>query len=176
MWQAMLALGVAAIGFFGVVLGAVVTGYVTLRQTQLATQREREAQQVLREQERRDRHDAFQRETLLAAQDAVMDVWKAVLGVYDHNVSERDQHGSWPKRPDSMPLPPEWSEADGRLIKLAARVFDSKLSALLKEFQNHSMETLTAETEEEAFTKLGQLGGLMWLVNSRVSVLLPSLF
>src|SRR6266508_3522940 len=47
-WTAMLGIFAAVIGFLGVIVGAVVTGYVTLRQTQLATRREREAQQMLR--------------------------------------------------------------------------------------------------------------------------------
>jgi uncharacterized membrane protein YcjF (UPF0283 family) len=79
MWTAIVAMFAAMIGFLGVVVGAVVTGFVTLRQTELTSQREREAQQIVREQARKDAHDAFQRENLLALQEAVEDVRRVIV-------------------------------------------------------------------------------------------------
>jgi hypothetical protein len=58
-------------GILGVVVGGLVTGGVSLWREWFITKREREARQALREQERKERRDTFERETLLALQDAV---------------------------------------------------------------------------------------------------------
>lgn len=67
MWQALLVV-------VGVVLGGAIAGGVALRQVQLVTDREREARQAERELVREDARDAFQRDTILALQDAVADL------------------------------------------------------------------------------------------------------
>ena len=62
MWTAIVGMFAAVIGFLGVVVGAVVTGFVTLRQARLATQREHDVRKIEWEQARKDVRDAFQRE------------------------------------------------------------------------------------------------------------------
>lgn len=71
----------------GVVLGAAIAGGVSLWQVQLITAREREARQTLREQERKDAHDALQRDAILALHDAITAYWQTVLAAHDqiHN-------------------------------------------------------------------------------------------
>ncbi len=112
MWTAILGIFAAVIGFLGVIVGAVVTGYVTLRQTQLATRREREAQQMLREQERRDRRDAFQRDTLLALQDALAEIYRCVARDQDEKLITR-RGAPWPDRSIDVPLPHDYMAAYG---------------------------------------------------------------
>jgi hypothetical protein len=87
MWTAIVGMFAAVIGFLGVIVGAAVTGFVTLRQAELATKREREARQLEREQKRKDVVDAFQRETLLALQDATMDLSIAATRFLDRKVA-----------------------------------------------------------------------------------------
>ena len=91
MWTAIVAIFAAVIGFFGVVVGAVVTGFVTLRQTEPANQREREAQQIAREQARRDAHDAFQKENILALQEAVEDLRQVVVRDVGRKLAAADE-------------------------------------------------------------------------------------
>jgi hypothetical protein len=55
-------------------------------------------------------------------------------------------------------------------------VFDRKLWKLLVELQTQSLQTVTAQTRDEAFDSLGKQGGLMWKANSRIGALLPDLF
>jgi hypothetical protein len=169
-------MGQAALTFLGVILGAAIAGGVSLWQVQLITKREREARQEFREQERRDRRDTFQRETLLAVQDAVTDLWKATIAIYDRSVGETRGGGSWPQRPDPVALPNEWIEVDGRLGVLAARVFDSQLSTLLIDLRTQSLRAVTAAAQDEAFKKVGEQGSLTWKVNGRIGDLLPELF
>jgi hypothetical protein len=65
------AMGQAVLTFLGVVLGATIAGGVTVWQARLTIQRDREARQVEREQTRKDTHDAFQRDAILALHEAV---------------------------------------------------------------------------------------------------------
>jgi hypothetical protein len=60
----------AVAGFLGVIVGAVVTGFVTLRQAQLATQREHDLRRIEWGQARKDVRDTFQRESVIVLQDA----------------------------------------------------------------------------------------------------------
>jgi hypothetical protein len=71
----------------GVVVGAVVTGFVTLRQARLATQREHDVRKIEWEQARKAVRDAFQRESLLAVQDAVEDARRATVREWDRLLS-----------------------------------------------------------------------------------------
>jgi hypothetical protein len=104
-WQAMLAVGVAMTGFLGVVIGAVVTGFVTLRQAQLATEREHQIRQIEWAQARKDAHDAFQRENLLALQDAIEDVRRATMRDHDRKLKIALEEGFW----DKGSIPDPWT-------------------------------------------------------------------
>ena len=59
------------ITLLGVILSAAIAGSVSLWQVQLSTDREREARRIERDQTRQDVRDAFQRDTILALQDAI---------------------------------------------------------------------------------------------------------
>ena len=89
MWQAVLAL-------VGVVIGGVLAGGVGLRQVQLFTDRERAARQAEREQARKDARDAFQRDTILALQDAVADLLRMVADLHGEAVNAEEKMGHWP--------------------------------------------------------------------------------
>jgi len=175
-WTAILGIFAAVIGFLGVIVGAVVTGYVTLRQTQLATQHEREAQQMLREQERKDRRDAFQRETLLALQDAVEDIREITYREYGRRLAIWKHDRRWPSRPPGEPLPKDWSDADARANKLWARVLDVDLASMVQDFCHTAGLAVTAQTQDRAFDEVNYVSELAHQVNGRIGVLLDDLF
>jgi hypothetical protein len=161
-----------------VILGGLLTGAVSLWQAQLITRREREARQALREQERKDRRDAFQRETLLAMQDAVEDARQSVNREYERKLAiwnEEDRH-YWEQREPGDPLPKSWNDADARITKLWARVFDGDLESTVSDFQMASGEAITAQTQDGAFDDVNHVGRLAHEVNSRIGVLLDDLF
>lgn len=60
----------AVYGFIGVLLGSATTAVLTVYREQLASKRERGARQHQREQDQRDQRKIFQRESLLALQEA----------------------------------------------------------------------------------------------------------
>ncbi len=172
MWQAMLTLGVAVIGFLGVALGAVVTGYVMLRQAQLATQREREAQQMLRDQERKDAHDAFQRDAIIALQDAVRDYWGLVVDAHTqiHGPEGAKTAGETPEMVYSR-----MRVAYSPLTAARAKVFDDELRRLVKEFdlQTALASSLDVKDAQKAMAACYQR---LVAIEDRVNVLLRHLF
>jgi hypothetical protein len=67
----------AVLSFAGVIVGALIAGGVSLWRELVVTARERAARAAEREQQLQDVRDAFQRETLLALQDANVDFLRA---------------------------------------------------------------------------------------------------
>ena len=58
-------------------------------------QREREAEQAIWDRDRKERLDAFQRETLLGVQDAISELMKVVRREYDRRMLDANQSGTW---------------------------------------------------------------------------------
>jgi hypothetical protein len=113
-------MGQAILTLLGVILGAAVAGGISLWQVQLVTKREREVRRLLREQERKDRRDTFQRETILGLQDALGELW-ALRTV---NVDET----GIPIKAD----PTQVATVLYRVDMLRARVFDDELRGLVR--------------------------------------------
>ena len=122
-------MGQAVLTFFGVILGATIAGGIPPWQVQLVTRREREVRQGIREQESKDRRDAFQRETILALQD-VMDMLTAYLRARDEKREADTKAGKWTRRDDLSPYPPDFAEASRHIYRLRARIFDDELRKL----------------------------------------------
>lgn len=160
-------------GFLGVVLGGVLTGAVSLWQAQLMTKREREARATLREQERKDRRDAFQRETLLALQDATHVVLR-LLHVEEErrSIEARTSGTSCPPQH----YQPAWGEALQQTSRLQARIFDDQLRPLVREFRGHAGDAFAANTEAEISAELAKALELNRRMNLRIGELLPDLF
>ena len=78
----------AVSGFIGVLLGSVTTAVLTVYREQVVSRREREARERQRMQERQDQRDTLQRQSLLALQDAVSDLVKAVFNEQDRMLEE----------------------------------------------------------------------------------------
>jgi type II secretory pathway pseudopilin PulG len=176
MWQALLALGVAVIGFLGVVVGAVVTGFVTLRQTQLATQREREAQQMLREQQRRDARDAFQRDAILALQGAVEDYWQLVEDWFNQVTGATTAKGSEPPARPPYELTLRRNTVYGRLTATRARVFDDELRKLAEQVQHRGIMVTVGKSRDLKEWAWSRGDESLSQLHERVNTLLRDLF
>jgi hypothetical protein len=159
-----------------VVLGGVLTGAVTLFQVQLISKREREARESIREQEREDRRDAFERETLLALQDAIIETRQAVFRDFDRRMAVLAEKGSWPVRSPGVLLPSDWAEADERVIRLHARVFDDELQMLIEHFRDVSARALTAQEQSAVEGWMTQMSTRLEEINARIGVLLARVF
>jgi hypothetical protein len=176
-WTAILGIFAAVTGLVGVAVGAMVTGYVTLRQAQLVTQREREARQVLREQEQKDRRDAFQRDTILALQDAMGDLYKATGREQDRLLGEAAARGgAWRAKPIEEPLPEDFLEAHRAISKLRARIFDEELRAVSASIRDEASKGIIAFDRQIMMLHLGRMQEHAERFNARVMVILPDLF
>lgn len=156
-------------------LGAVVTGSVTVWRERVITDRERAAQQADREQRRKDVRDAFQRESLLALQDAIEDARKATVNEWQR------QHALWKKTHEWEAEVGDgqyeaWHEHDLRVRKLSARVLDPRLRLLLEEFGDASHSTIRASMVTEANSYRRETIKTAQQVHERISALLPELF
>jgi hypothetical protein len=174
-WTAILGMFAALIGFLGVVVGAVVTGFVTLRQARLATQREYDVRQIEWGQARKDVRDTFQRESIISLQDAISDTRTAIFRDYER------KHAIWQTqsvagRGPGEPLPEDWVEADARVNKLWARVFDDDLQGLVQEFRQASGFVITAQTRDDAFDRLQIVREQASEIDARVALLLRELY
>jgi hypothetical protein len=162
--------------FLGVVLGGVLTGAVSLWQAQLVTKREREAREALREQERKDRRDAFQRETLLALQDAVEDVRRAISRDADRKLAALKEDGRWPRRMPGEAVPEDLSDAHARVGKFYARIFDDELKTSVAKFRWTTDRAIIAQSEGESKEGLWGMTFLDGEINSRIGIVLPQLY
>jgi hypothetical protein len=169
MWQAVL-------GFVGVVLGGAIVGGVALRQVQLVTDREREARQVERELARKDARDVFQRQTVLALQDAVADLLRMVVHLHDEAVNAEEKTGHWsaPSRFDELPA--DFEEHFVCVQGLRARVFDDGLRRLVAELNTAALGALHAGDREHAADLMVGLTETDEQLQERLHVLLNELF
>jgi hypothetical protein len=176
MWQALLAIGVAAIGFLGVVIGAVVAGYFALRQAQLSAQREREAHQMLRWQVRKDAHDVFQRDAVLSLQGAVFDYLRVAVAVHDDSARRWGESGEWPTRERAADFPADIHEHSARIRDFRARVFDEEVRRLALEVAHYATASMGATDRHSAESFLMKIGEVNEGLQQRVNTVLRELF
>jgi hypothetical protein len=158
MWQ-------AALTFLGVILGAAIAGGVSLWQARLTTEREREARREIRELERKDRLDAFQRDNLIALQDAIAKLWPMVLTMSTDSAE-----------PGPLYRSPEASGLYWRIHTLRSRIFDDELRAVVGDLQRELSRTASAADLVLLEKHVSEGDRLTKQMNERMNVLLKSLF
>jgi hypothetical protein len=168
-------MGQAVLGFLGVILGAAVAGGVSLWQVQFVTKREREAQEMRREQERMDRRDAFQRETLLALHDATSRMRHATVREYERRTALAKDEESWLPR-DGVLMPDDWTDGAERLLWLQVRQLDQELRQLLERFRHASANVMNVGSKRVADDHIVESATLYVEANVRISKLLKELF
>jgi hypothetical protein len=166
----------ALYGFVGVLLGSVSTAALTVYRERLVSGREREAREHQRQQDRKDRRDAFQRESLLALQDAVSDLIKAVFNEQDRMLEERERTGTWPVRQWETPTAAGWEDAELRLQASRARVFDAALRDLARDIHTVAKNAVWAKSMDEAKEFNRGLRQNHERLNERVANVLPELY
>lgn len=169
MWQAVLAL-------VGVVLGGAIAGGVTLRQLRLITDREHEARQAERELARQDARREFQRNTILAIQDAVADLLRMVVYLHDEAVNAEEKTGHWPAPRRFDELPASFDEHFACVQGLRARVFDEELRRLVADLSISTLKAIHAGDRERAARLMVVLTDTNKQVQERVHSLLKESF
>lgn len=166
----------ALIAFAGVALGVISTSFLTLYKERLTLRKERETRAEQREQSRRDNREAFQRETLLALQQAVTDLIKSVYDEQDRMVIELAETSEWPARQWTTPTAKGWTDAELRLAQLQVRVFDNELRRLSKQIRSSGRRAVWAPTVAEAQEANDVLKGASDAFNDRAANMLPTLY
>lgn len=115
----------------GVVAGALISSVGVVLGERLVGRREREARQAQRQQQLDDQHAAFQRDTILALQEAIGDLWSQSADAYNKAALKQAQTGEWPRT--DLTIVPNFNKASAQVNALRARVFDDELRSLANE-------------------------------------------
>jgi hypothetical protein len=166
----------AIYAFVGVLLGSATTAMLTVYRERLVSAREREARQQQREQDRTDQRNLFQRESLLALQEAVSDVIKAVYSEQDRMLEEMRQSSRWPSRQWETPTVTGWEDANLRLWIFRARVFKEALQEVTYEIRGKARACIYARSLDEAKKLNDELRELELKFNELVAGNLPELY
>ena len=121
----------AVAGAAGVVAGALISSVEVLFRERLVGRREREAQQAQRQQLLDDQRATFQRDTILALQQAIGDLWSQSADAYNRAALQQAETGEWP--PMDLTVVPNFNKASAQINALRARVFDDELRSLVAE-------------------------------------------
>jgi hypothetical protein len=140
----------AIFGFVGVLLGSASTAVLTVYREQLVSRRTLEARQHQHEQSQMDRRQAFQRESVLALQDAVSDVVRAVYDEQDKMLVRMAETGTWPARQWETPTATGWSDAQLRLQAFRARIFDEAVRDIAYQIRSVARDSVWAESLDKA--------------------------
>jgi signal transduction histidine kinase len=160
----------------GVVVGSAISTAGTAFRERLVSQREREAQEALRVQEKADQRAIFQRESILALQDAIADYWTAVVRDRDKKVAAQVTNGEWPATTLGDPIPDDFHTAYSRVNRFRARVFDDKLRDLSRRLQDEMGRTLFAANASAANELLEAAQDHATQMNERITSLLRELY
>ena len=121
----------AVAGAAGVVAGALISSVEVLFRERLVGRREREAQQAQRQQLLDDQRATFQRDTILALQQAIGDLWSQSADAYNQAALQQAETGGWPRA--DLTVVPNFNKVSAQVNALRARVFDDELRSLASE-------------------------------------------
>jgi hypothetical protein len=163
----------ALYGFIGVLLGSATTAVLTVYRERLLSIREREARQAQREQDQTDQRNIFERQSLLALQDAVSGLIKAVYREQDRMLEEMRQTGRWTARQWETPTTTAWEDANLQLQVSRTRVFEEALRDTARDIRDVSRECIYAVSLDEAKQFNMQLRQLYEQFNKLIAEALP---
>ena len=153
-------------GFVGVVIGGIITGFVSIRLETIRADREASLDSAKRADDRRLGRDAFQREGLLALQDAVGEVNSSL-------VKYRTRQAGYVPEAD---LPVRYQASTFRVITLRSRVADKEIREAAAGFIAAAGRITGAHTEADADVALGEAGTFAHRVIERSGELIHATF
>jgi hypothetical protein len=143
-------------------------------QERVVGRREREAQEALRRQQLADQRAAFQRDTILAVQDAIGELWALSADAYNQAAATKSATGTWPPL-DATELP-TLNMASARITALRARVLDAELRLLVRDLQTSIWSALEVSDWSEQPQRMVAARDPMNRMQERINVLLAELF
>lgn len=126
--------------------------------------------------ERRAEQNVFQRDSILALQDAFRDLFVAADREVDRMFACHRQTGEWPRRTFSTPTEPGWIDAVLRLEQSKARVFDDEVRSLATEMRQIAYDAEWAADAESCEENYKRLLPLRVAFQEAVTRVLPTLY
>lgn len=136
------------------------------------SRRERQARQATLQAEKQERRAGFQRDTLLAVQEALSDLGRAAAETHRQIRDSEDR--DWMER--HRPWSEEFRDAEATTTKLAARVFDDELRKLVRDARQAAIEVVTAKLYKHSAEALGRMNQGITDVNQAIGPVLRELF
>lgn len=134
-------------GFIGVVVGAVITGFVTIRAESLRAEKAAALDTARRDADRRLARDEFQRENLLALQVKLVEWLRTMADMYNADLASVRETGEVDLAPGEATS--REMLAGREFMYLTERVGDDGLRARLTGLRGLSVEAGQARTEDE---------------------------
>ncbi|MEV0584022.1 hypothetical protein [Nonomuraea sp. NPDC050310] len=166
----------ALAGLVGVLVGSIITAIVTIYAERQKGKREAAQGDRQYERERRSVRDAFQRDSILALQTAVVDLITAAYAELDRLIAASKETGQWPARQWETPTAVGWSPALLLLKSSRARVFNEDIRSLATELEKVSGDSIWAKNLDDAKQHSRRLEPLLDRFNDAVAHTLPSLY
>jgi hypothetical protein len=143
-----------------------------LVQHKWSVEKEREARKAARQDQRFERRSTFQRETLLALQDACADLSRATghMNFLDQMANRTEQ--TWHRALLPEDLNEGYRLAQVRTMALSVRVRDDTIRDLVGVFRTFSTDTVTATNPAEAEQSLFRMSDAHEALNSRIGQVL----
>lgn len=159
---------------------AALGGYVTRLVTESlhdrrAEKREREAREASRRQLLFERRAAFQRETLLNLQDALMELSRAAGGTHHLDAMEFRKSGKWGKRLLPADLDEVFRHATVKTLTLMVRVHDDRVREMVRKFREQASNVGLCRNEKESEKCLTEVARLLDPLNERIGEALRKL-
>jgi gas vesicle protein len=166
----------AIFGLVGVLLGSVITAFVTIYAEHQKGKREAAQSDRQYERERQSARDTFQRDSILTLQNAVIDLVKSVHAELDRIIATAEETQKWPARQWETPTAVGWSAALLLLKSSRARVFNEEIRSLATELEKTAGDSIWAKSLNEAEQHSKRLEPLLDRFNDAVARTLPSLY
>jgi hypothetical protein len=166
----------ALFGFGGVVLGSLTTAGLTIYKETVTGRRETAGHDRQYERDRKAARDAFQRDSIIALQDAVTALIEAAYSELDRMLAVYRETNQWPARLWETPTATGWSNAVLKLETSRARVFDDELRSLATELRTLAGDSVWATSLESAEETSRRLEQQQIQFHAAVARALPSLY
>jgi hypothetical protein len=155
------------------VIGYAIKSFTDYFENRRAVAREREARDVTRKDRLFERRSNFQRETLLALQDAVTQLGRDTGAINHQNIMSLRTTGKLGL------ITEEFNEGyrirQATTSKLVSRVHDNSVRVLTDQFRDASVETIAATTEQEGNRAMNVAYAAFEQLNQRIGIVLRSL-
>lgn len=146
-----------------------------LVQNRWGVAKEREARKAARAEKRYERRSAFQRETLLALQEAVQKLGRATAQANFHDEMAARTGTPWRKTRLPDDLDTQYFEAQTQTALLSARVRDDQVRKLVADYKTEAAAVALSFDSDDAHQHLLQMMAVSEVLHEKIGKLIRSI-